>query len=187
MKLVMIYVSVLVACLGIAAAARKTVGEKFCWCWPGNQHMISGPIPEIEKNEYVSYGSYGSEGDWNNPERAIPLDYDQDQGKRIFYQQCVWCHADSTPAGPSNRSNVSPDPPLMNDGNTLNKESDVSLRKIIALGGSGVGKSAMMPPYGSTLSDEEINDLIAYIRVIAVPEYKSLSLKARTDSRSKPL
>ena len=172
MKLLLIYVSVLALSLGVVSAARKSSAGKFCWCWSANQHMVAGPKPQVERNEYVSYGSYGSEVDWNNADRMLPLDYNQDQGRRIFYQQCVWCHADATPAGPSNRSNVSPDPPLMNDGNILNKESDATLRKIIALGGSAVGKSAMMPPYGGSLSEEEIDDLIAYMRVIAVPEYK---------------
>lgn len=177
MKLLLIYFTVLAASVGVVAVARKSVVDKLCWCWSGDQHMVAGPKPQIEKNEYVSYGSYGSEVDWNNPDRILALDYKQDQGRRVFYQQCVWCHSDTTPAGPSNRSNVSPDPPLMNDGNILNKESDVSLKKIIAMGGSAVGKSAMMPPYGSTLTEEEIDDLVAYMRVIAVPEYKKASGK----------
>ena len=185
MKLLIVYLSVLAASLSVVAMARKSVGDKFCWCWSGAQHMVAGPKPEVEKNEYVSYGSYGTEADWNNPDRTLPLDYNQDQGKRVFYQQCVWCHSDTTPAGPSNRSNVSPDPPLMNDGNILNKESDASLRKVIALGGSAVGKSAMMPPYGSTLSEEEIDDVIAYMRVIAVPEYHKGGGQATTSSGSK--
>jgi mono/diheme cytochrome c family protein len=116
--------------------------------------------------------AYDAEADWNDPQRVIPLGYRAAQGKRIFYTQCVWCHADATPAGPSNRSNVTPTPPLMNDGATLNKESDATLRNAIALGGSALGKSAMMPPYGRTLSDEEITDLIAYIRAIAQPLYQ---------------
>ena len=116
--------------------------------------------------------AYDVEADWNDPQRVIPLGYQAAQGKRIFYTQCVWCHADATPAGPSNRSNVSPTPPLMNDGATLNKETDPTLRNAIALGGSALGKSAMMPPYGRTLTDEEITDLIAYIRAIAQPLYQ---------------
>ena len=183
MRLLLVYVSVLALSLGTIAAARKSMAGKFCWCWSGDQHMTAGPKPQVEKNEYLSYGSYGSEADWNDPNRILPLDYNQDQGGRVFYEQCVWCHADTTPAGPSNRSNVSPDPPLMNDGNILNKESDASLRKIIELGGSAVGKSAMMPPYGATLTDEEIDDLIAYIRVIAAPEYKQTG-KQNTASRN---
>jgi mono/diheme cytochrome c family protein len=116
--------------------------------------------------------AYDVEPDWNDPQHVIPLDFRAAQGKRIFYTHCVWCHADATPAGPSNRSNVTPTPPLMNDGATLNKESDATIRNAIALGGSALGKSAMMPPYGRTLSEEEITDLIAYIRAIAEPPYQ---------------
>ena len=186
MKPLAIYLSILVGCLGLVAVANKSIKAKPCWCWQGDQHMVARAKPQIERNEFVSYGSYGSEVDWNNPERIIPLDYDQEQGKRIFYQKCVWCHADTTPAGPSNRSNVTPDPPIMNDGNLLNGVSDESLQRIIALGGSAVGKSAMMPPYGSTLTQDEVNGLVAYMRIIAVPEYHKPSGNANTTLRSKP-
>lgn len=116
--------------------------------------------------------AYDSEPDWNDAQRVIPLGYEEAQGKRIFYQQCVWCHADSTPAGPSNRSNVTPAPPLFNDGSVLNGESDEFLQNIITLGGSAMGKSAMMPPYGKTLTQEDIRSLIAYARAMAVPPYQ---------------
>ena len=115
--------------------------------------------------------AYDIEPDWNDPQRLISLDYQQAQGKRLFYQDCVWCHADATPAGPSNRSNLNPQPPLMNDGAALNSESDEFLQNIITLGGSAVGKSAMMPPYRQTLTQEEIRAIIAYTRSIAVPLY----------------
>jgi len=118
--------------------------------------------------------AYDSEVDWDDPQRVIALSYEAAQGKRIFYQQCVWCHADATPAGPSNRSNVTPTPPLLNDGNVLNRESDEFLQNIIALGGSAMGKSAMMPPYGKTLSEGDIRSVIAYTRAIAVPAYQRL-------------
>jgi len=121
----------------------------------------------------IAARAYDVEIDWNDPQRVIPLGYRAAQGKRIFYTQCVWCHADATPAGPSNRSNVTPVPPLANDGEALNKENDATLRNAIALGGSALGKSAMMPPYGRTLSEEEITDLIAYIRAVAQPPYQA--------------
>lgn len=119
--------------------------------------------------------AYGSEADWNDPQRIIPLNYEQVQGKQLFYQQCVWCHADQSPAGPSNRSNVTPTPPLWNDGATLNSLSDAFLEKFIAQGGSAMGKSAMMPPYGHTLTPAEIQALVAYARAIAVPPYGAAS------------
>ena len=116
--------------------------------------------------------AYDTEPDWNEATRVLPLSYEQAQGKRVFYQQCVWCHADSTPAGPSNRSNLTPNPPLLNDGATLNAESDEFMQNIITLGGSALGKSAMMPPYGKMLSAEEIRSVIAFTRAIAQPPYK---------------
>jgi mono/diheme cytochrome c family protein len=116
--------------------------------------------------------AYGTEPDWTDAQHVIPLSYQQAQGKRIFYQQCVWCHADATPAGPSNRSNLTPVPPLLNDGATLNAESDDYIQNIITLGGTAMGKSAMMPPYGRMLSAEEIRSLIAFTRAIAQPQYQ---------------
>jgi len=116
--------------------------------------------------------AYDIEADWTDTQKVIPLSYQQAQGKRIFYQQCVWCHADATPAGPSNRSSLTPVPPLLNDGATLNAESDQYMQNIIALGGTAMGKSAMMPPYGRMLSTEEIRSVIAFTRAIAQPPYQ---------------
>jgi mono/diheme cytochrome c family protein len=117
-------------------------------------------------------GAYDTEPDWNDNAKLIPLGYQEAQGKRIFYQYCVWCHADATPAGPSNRSNLAPVPPLMNDGEKLNGESDEFMRNIITLGGGALGKSAMMPPYGRTLNPAEIKAVIAFARAIALPAYQ---------------
>lgn len=123
-------------------------------------------------NPDAAFGAYDTEPDWNDASKLIKLGYQESQGKRVFYQYCVWCHADATPAGPSNRSNVSPMPPLMNDGEKLNGESDEFMQNIITLGGSALGKSAMMPPYGKTLSSGEIKAVISFTRAIAQPGYQ---------------
>ena len=124
--------------------------------------------------------AYDVEQDWNDQQRVIPLDYQQAQGKRIFYEKCIWCHADSTPAGPSNRSNLNPNPPLINDGTALNPLSDEFLQNIIALGGSAMGRSAMMSPWGKTLTQDEVLAVIAFIRAAAQPPYQP---SARTKSQ----
>jgi len=180
MKMLLAYLAVLVGTLSLAAVAQKTVLTKVCWCWPPAPHKGGMAKAKFESAEYVASGSFGTETDWNNADHVYPLNYRQEEGRRVFYQQCVWCHADATPAGPSNRSNITPDPGLLNDSAVLSKVNDESLHKIIAVGGSGVGKSAMMPPYGATLTDEEIDDVIAYIRVIAAPE----ALKPANNAKS---
>ncbi len=126
---------------------------------------------EVAKSDPL-LAAYDTEADWTDAQHIIPLSYQQAQGKRIFYQQCVWCHADATPAGPSNRSNLTPVPPLLNDGATLNAESDEYMQNIVTLGGTAMGKSAMMPPYGRMLSGEEIRSVIALTRAIAQPQYQ---------------
>jgi mono/diheme cytochrome c family protein len=60
----------------------------------------------------------------------------------------------------------------MNDGATLNGLSDDFLQNIITLGGSAMGKSAMMPPWGRTLTQEEIRAVISYARAVAQPPYE---------------
>lgn len=120
--------------------------------------------------------AYAVEQDANDAQHLVPLNYQQAQGSRIFESNCVWCHADATPAGPSNRSNVTPTPPLINDGATLNPLSDEFVQNVITLGGSAMGKSAMMPPWGRTLSADEIHSVIAYIRTVAQPPYQPPAL-----------
>jgi mono/diheme cytochrome c family protein len=127
-------------------------------------------------------GAYDTEPDWNDSTKLIPLGYQEAQGKRIFYQYCVWCHADATPAGPSNRSNVTPVPPLMNDGEKLNGESDEFLQNIITLGGSALGKSAMMAPYGKTLSPADIKAVISFTRAIAQPPFQKAGRSGSPDA-----
>lgn len=173
MKIVTLYIAAVISCVSAFVIASKTMKTKPCWCWQESQPIETHKPARPASQEYVSYGSYGIEADWNNPERLIPLDYDQAQGQRIFYQQCVWCHADTTPAGPSNRNNVQPTPPLLNDGAILNKQTDAALVRIIALGGGAIGRSPMMPPHGKLLTQEEMEDVVRFMRVIAVTQDQS--------------
>jgi len=137
--------------------------------------LVVGALASCKQAKLVgidaSSRAYDTETDWNDPQRTIPLNYTQAQGKRLFYTYCVWCHADATPAGPSNRSNLNPAPALANDGATLNAMSDELLRNTITLGGAAMGKSAQMPAWGRTLSQKQIDALISFMRAIAQPAY----------------
>ena len=126
----------------------------------------------VAETKDLMLGAYDVEQDTNDPQHLILLNYQQAQGKRVFGSTCVWCHADATPAGPSNRSNVTPTPPLFSDGETLNPLSDEFLQNTITLGGSAMGKSTMMPPWGQTLTQDDIRAVVAYIRAVAQPPYQ---------------
>jgi mono/diheme cytochrome c family protein len=117
--------------------------------------------------------AYDVEQNANDPQHPIPLSYQEAQGKRVFYDKCVWCHANESPAGPSNRSNLNPAPPLFTDGETFNALTDEFMQNTITLGGSAMGKSAMMPPWGQTLTREEIRAVIEFERKVAAPQYRA--------------
>lgn len=67
-------------------------------------------------------------------------------------------------------------------GKTFNAPSShvvmdqIKLTFIITLGGSAMGKSAMMPPWGRTLKQGDIKAVIAFERAIAQPPYKPPAL-----------
>ena len=148
------------------------IGQRLLWLLALVTLVASCETRSPETTTDPLLHAYDAEADWTDLHRMIALDYQQSQGKRVFYTYCVWCHADSTPAGPSNRSNLTPVPPLGSDGSEFNPLSDSLLRNTITLGGSAVGKSAMMPPWGNTLTEEQVNAVITFLRVIAQPAYK---------------
>ena len=55
----------------------------------------------------------------------------------------------------------------------MNKLSDKFLLDIIAKGGSAVGKSAMMPGWGGQFKENQLREIVAYVRSIAVPPYEA--------------
>jgi hypothetical protein len=71
---------------------------------------------------------------------------------------------------------------MLNDGATLNRETDEYMQNIVTLGGSAMGKSAMMPPYGRVLTAEEIRSVIAFLRAIAQPPYQPSGRSGSQDS-----
>jgi hypothetical protein len=53
----------------------------------------------------------------------------------------------------------------------MNALSNDHLFKVVKEGGAAVGKSAMMAPWGTSMSDAEIRGLVAHMRGLANPPY----------------
>jgi mono/diheme cytochrome c family protein len=107
--------------------------------------------------------------------REIALGYQEKVGKEVSEKYCTVCHdPESTPARVSNFDNLSPPSPhQFTDGNTLNNMSDADLIKVIADGGPALGKSPQTPAYRKTLTQAEIRAVVAYIRAVADPPYRT--------------
>ncbi len=102
----------------------------------------------------------------------IALGYQEQVGFQLDNKYCARCHdPESTPERVSNYDNLETKPHPFTEGDTLNKMSDAELTAIISHGGPALNKSALMPPYGHTLSKTEIEALISYIRLISDPPY----------------
>jgi len=102
----------------------------------------------------------------------IALGYEQQVGYQLDNKYCARCHnPESSAERVSNYDNLEVKPHPFTEGDTLTKMSDAELTAIISHGGAALNKSALMPPYGYTLSKAEIEALIAYIRLISDPPY----------------
>jgi mono/diheme cytochrome c family protein len=107
----------------------------------------------------------------------IALGYQQMVGFQLDDKYCARCHnPESSPERVSNYDNLEVKPHPFTEGDTLNKMSDADLTAIIGHGGPALNKSALMPPYGYTLSKAEIEALISYIRLISDPPYHAAGI-----------
>lgn len=105
---------------------------------------------------------------------GIALGYQSTLGRQLNNQYCDRCHnSESTAARVSNYDNLSAKPHAFSEGDTLNKLSDADLTAITSQGGPALGRSAEMPPWGYTLSKSDIQALVAYIRAVSDPPYRT--------------
>jgi mono/diheme cytochrome c family protein len=91
----------------------------------------------------------------------------------LFYQfYCASCHGATGDADGPLAAGLDPKPAKHSDGNTMNPLTDAYLFKVIQEGGASVGKSPLMAPWGGSLRDDQIWDVVAYIRTLAEPPYE---------------
>ena len=101
------------------------------------------------------------------------LGYQQRVGSILADKYCSRCHdPESSPERVSNYDNLEVKPHPFTDGGTLNKMSDADLTSIILHGGPALNRSALMPPYGKTLSAADVKALISYTRAVSDPPYQ---------------
>src|SRR5574337_275469 len=89
-----------------------------------------------------------------------------------FTTLCAPCHG---PAGDGNgpaAAALNPKPRNFTDGKYMNAKTDAQLINIIKNGGQAEKLSPFMIAFGGQLSDNEIKEIIAYIRSLAVPKYE---------------
>jgi mono/diheme cytochrome c family protein len=91
---------------------------------------------------------------------------DPEEGKKVYMQFCSSCHGQSGKGDGPAAAALNPKPRDHTDREYMSKLSDEQLFKVIKEGGASIGKSPLMPPWGPSLKDDQIKDVIAYVRTL---------------------
>ena len=84
--------------------------------------------------------------------------------QEIYDQMCAGCHGYSGDGGEGHRGGFSPHVGTLADKEYMAQVPDEYLVLIIKKGGAFMGKIVTMPAWEKRLSDEQIRDIVAYIR-----------------------
>jgi mono/diheme cytochrome c family protein len=97
---------------------------------------------------------------------------DPKAGKIKYDANCIGCHGATGKGDGPAAAALNPKPQDHTDGKTMNALTDKYLFDIIKQGGKAVQKAALMPAANKKLTDQDIWDMVAYIRSLASPPYK---------------
>lgn len=101
-------------------------------------------------------------------------------GKRLFAQYCVTCHGENGAGDGQNAYNLDPAPPDFQG--SLSSHPPSYWRQIIESGSGAVGRSSLCPPWGRTITREDVDALVAYLHTLTrPPEEANVSIAPESD------
>lgn len=89
------------------------------------------------------------------------------KGKAMYEQYCGSCHGSGGKGDGPAAASLNPKPRDLSDKAYARSLKDEYLFEAIKNGGPAVKKSPMMPAMGTTLKDDQIKDVVAYLRSLA--------------------
>jgi mono/diheme cytochrome c family protein len=92
---------------------------------------------------------------------------DAKAGKAKYDANCVGCHGATGKGDGAAAAALNPKPQDHTNGKVMKALSDKYLFEIIRDGGAAVKKAPIMPASGKKFSDQEVWDIVAYIRSLA--------------------
>lgn len=101
---------------------------------------------------------------------------DHGEGKRLYQSYCVGCHGASGKGdGPAGKT-LPVKPADHTNAKKMSQYSDEHLVTVISKGGASVGKSPQMPAWGAVLKEAQIQEVVAYIRTLALEQKDTAKL-----------
>ena len=84
------------------------------------------------------------------------------RGGLVYSNYCVTCHGYNADGNGRAARLYNPKPANLR----MSDKNDAYFGLIVRMGGEAMGRSPFMPPWGAELTDEQTNDLVAYLRSI---------------------
>jgi mono/diheme cytochrome c family protein len=85
-------------------------------------------------------------------------------GKALYEEHCLKCHGEKGKGDGATAKKLKMKMADYSDAAAMAKFTDAELAKITADGGAAHGKSKLMPAYKDKLNEQQVADVIAYIR-----------------------
>ncbi len=113
---------------------------------------------------------------------------DPNEGKQWYYVYCINCHGWTLQGDGPAAIAVDPRPRILTSGKYMNKKTNLELFSVIKGGGEAVDLSSSMPAWGNFLQDQDIWNVVAWLRANAdVGPPKSLEDYLNPKSTFKPI
>jgi mono/diheme cytochrome c family protein len=98
------------------------------------------------------------------------LGYNAREGRALYRHYCLTCHGEAGRGDGFNAYNLDPRPRSLADSSFQARHSDADLLAAIRSGGAAVGLSTGMPPWGRTLDERQILNVVDYLRTLKEAE-----------------
>jgi cytochrome c oxidase cbb3-type subunit 3 len=92
---------------------------------------------------------------------------DPNEGKQWYYVYCITCHGWLLQGDGPSAIHVDPRPRILTAGSYMNRKTNLELFTVIKGGGEAVDLSASMPAWGNFLQDQDIWNVVAWVRAMA--------------------
>ncbi len=113
---------------------------------------------------------------------------DPNEGKQWYYVYCITCHGWTLQGDGPAAVMVEPRPRILTAGSYMNKKTNLELFTAIKGGGEAVDLSGSMPAWGNFLQDQDIWNVVAWLRANAdVGPPKSVEDYLNPKSTFKPI
>lgn len=92
---------------------------------------------------------------------------DAKKGQEMYLEKCMLCHGSQGEGWDWSKKVANPPIPVPDLAKVTPEQSDQFLFDVVKGGGEAVGKTRFMPAFGFQLNDQEVWDLVAYMRSLS--------------------